>query len=123
MTRYLQMMVALVLLAGVAASAAEPTVPLFEGLGTTGRKVTTSSAEAQRYFDQGLCFLFAFNHDEAIRSFHRATSSIQIARWLGGGSRSPMDRISTSPCCHRSATSRPGSYHQGSEGRRQRNRQ
>ena len=73
MTRYLQMMVALVLLAGVAASAAEPTVPLFEGLGTTGRKVTTSSADAQRYFDQGLCFLFAFNHDEAIRSFHRAT--------------------------------------------------
>jgi tetratricopeptide (TPR) repeat protein len=67
------MMVALVLLAGVAASAGEPAVPLFEGLGTTGRKVTTSSADAQRYFDQGLCFLFAFNHDEAIRSFHKAT--------------------------------------------------
>src|SRR4029079_4501711 len=68
-----QMMVALVLLAGVAASAGEPAVPLFEGLGTTGRKVTTSSADAQRYFDQGLCFLFAFNHDEAIRSFRQAT--------------------------------------------------
>src|SRR6478672_13174418 len=72
MTRYLQMMVALVFLAGVAASAGEPEVPLFEGLGTTGRKVTTSSADAQRYFDQGLCFLFAFNHDEAIRSFRQA---------------------------------------------------
>jgi tetratricopeptide (TPR) repeat protein len=71
MTRHLRMMVALIWLAGVAA-AAEPAVPLFEGLGTTGRKVTTSSADAQRYFDQGLCFLFAFNHDEAIRSFHRA---------------------------------------------------
>jgi tetratricopeptide (TPR) repeat protein len=67
------MMVAIVWLAGVAASAGEPAVPLFEGLGTTGRKVTTSSADAQRYFDQGLCFLFAFNHDEAIRSFHQAT--------------------------------------------------
>lgn len=73
MPRYLRMMVAIVWLVGVAASAGEPAVPLFEGLGTTGRKVTTSSADAQRYFDQGLCFLFAFNHDEAIRSFHQAT--------------------------------------------------
>ena len=73
MTRFLPMMVAIVWLAGVAASAGEPAVPLFEGLGTTGRKVTTSSADAQRYFDQGLCFLFAFNHDEAIRSFRQAT--------------------------------------------------
>jgi tetratricopeptide (TPR) repeat protein len=66
------MMVAIVWLAGVSASAGEPAVPLFEGLGTIGRKVTTSSADAQRFFDQGLCFLFAFNHDEAIRSFHQA---------------------------------------------------
>ena len=47
-------------------------VPLLEGLGTNGRKITTSSREAQRYFDQGLSLLFAFNHDEAIRSFHEA---------------------------------------------------
>jgi len=47
-------------------------VPLFEGLGTNGREITTSSREAQRYFDQGLSFLFAFNHDEAIRSFRKA---------------------------------------------------
>jgi tetratricopeptide (TPR) repeat protein len=47
-------------------------VPLFEGLGTFSRKVTTSSPEAQRYFDQGLAFMYAFNHDEAIRSFRRA---------------------------------------------------
>ena len=46
--------------------------PLFEGLGSHGRQVTTSSAEAQRYFNQGLCFLYAFNHDEAIRSFQTA---------------------------------------------------
>jgi tetratricopeptide (TPR) repeat protein len=54
--------------------AAEPVArpPLFEGLGSQGRQVTTSSAEAQRYFDQGLCFLYAFNHDEAIRSFKAA---------------------------------------------------
>jgi tetratricopeptide (TPR) repeat protein len=47
-------------------------VPLFEGLGGLSRKVTTTSAEAQRYFDQGLAFLYAFNHDEAIRAFRRA---------------------------------------------------
>src|SRR4051812_11681840 len=49
-----------------------PREPLFEGLGAHGRKVTTSSPEAQRYFDQGLSFLYAFNHDEAIRSFRQA---------------------------------------------------
>src|SRR5687767_3110460 len=46
--------------------------PLFDGLGTWGRKVSTSSPDARRYFDQGLAFLFAFNHDEAIRSFREA---------------------------------------------------
>jgi tetratricopeptide (TPR) repeat protein len=46
--------------------------PLFEGLGSFSRKVTTASPEAQRYFDQGLAFMYAFNHDEAIRSFRQA---------------------------------------------------
>ena len=49
-------------------------VPLFEGLGPHRRPVTTGSAQAQKYFDQGLNFLFAFNHDEAIRSFRQATT-------------------------------------------------
>lgn len=44
----------------------------FEGTGAHSRKVTTSSSDAQAFFDQGLNFLFAFNHDEAIRSFERA---------------------------------------------------
>ena len=47
-------------------------VPRFAGLGDHGRQVTTASAEAQRFFNQGLCFLYAFNHDEAIRSFRHA---------------------------------------------------
>jgi tetratricopeptide (TPR) repeat protein len=50
-----------------------PTVPLFEGLGKHSRKVTTTSPDAQRYFDQGLAFLYAFNHDEAIRAFRQAS--------------------------------------------------
>ena len=64
---------ALLLGSGGGGFAAEgPSVPLFEGLGGLSRKVTTASPEAQRYFDQGLAFLYAFNHDEAIRAFRRA---------------------------------------------------
>jgi tetratricopeptide (TPR) repeat protein len=51
---------------------AQSTTPHFDGLGNVGRKVTTASPDAQAYFDQGLCFLYAFNHDEAIRSFEQA---------------------------------------------------
>jgi tetratricopeptide (TPR) repeat protein len=54
------------------ATAGDAQVPLFEGLGSHSRKVTTASPEAQRYFDQGLAFMYAFNHDEAIRAFRRA---------------------------------------------------
>lgn len=52
--------------------AAAPKAQLFENMGPHTRKVTTHSPEAQRYFDQGLTWMYAFNHDEAIRSFTRA---------------------------------------------------
>ncbi len=45
---------------------------LFEGLGEFHRPITTRSPQAQRYFDQGMRFLWAFNHDESTRSFARA---------------------------------------------------
>lgn len=47
--------------------------PLLVGITVYNRFVTTDSADAQRYFDQGLNLLFAFNHDEAIRSFEQVT--------------------------------------------------
>ncbi len=47
-------------------------VQLFSDLGTHRRAITTDSAQAQAYFDQGLTWMYAFNHDEAIRSFRRA---------------------------------------------------
>ena len=53
----------------------KPAEPFFTGLGTHTRKVSTTSATAQRYFNQGLAFLYAFNHDEAIRSFEAAAAS------------------------------------------------
>lgn len=47
-------------------------VPLFSNLGTLHHPITVSSALAQRYFDQGLRLVFAFNHEEAINSFREA---------------------------------------------------
>ena len=45
---------------------------LFDGLGKFHRTITTSSKEAQAYFDQGMRLLWAFNHDESSRSFAKA---------------------------------------------------
>ena len=45
---------------------------LYEGIGTSHRPISTRSRGAQRYFDQGMRFLWAFNHDESTRSFAHA---------------------------------------------------
>lgn len=50
----------------------EKNAQLLPEMGTHHHPVTTSSAEAQKFFDQGLLLLYAFNHDEAARSFKRA---------------------------------------------------
>ena len=58
--------------------------PLYDGLGSYSRKVTTNSAEAQRYFDQGLGFLHGFNHRAAIRAFQQAAEldpECAMANW------------------------------------------
>lgn len=57
---------------------------LFSGMGDHHRKVQTASVRAQRYFDQGLTWAYAFNHDEAIRSFSEAARldpNLAIAWW------------------------------------------
>ena len=58
-------------------SAPEPTAPktpLYSNLGSYRHQITTASADAQRYFDQGLTLSYAFNHAEAIRSFRQAAA-------------------------------------------------
>lgn len=45
---------------------------LMPGLGEHHHTISTKSPEAQRFFDQGLTLVFAFNHEEAARSFRRA---------------------------------------------------
>ncbi|NYF80235.1 tetratricopeptide repeat protein [Granulicella arctica] len=47
-------------------------VPLMSGLGNSHHAIRTNKPEAQRYFNQGMNYLFAFNHDEARRSFQKA---------------------------------------------------
>ncbi len=62
---------------------AKPAV-LMSGLGEHHHSVSTKNPEAQRFFDQGLIFIFAFNHDEAVRSFKRAAEldpQLAMAYW------------------------------------------
>jgi tetratricopeptide (TPR) repeat protein len=49
--------------------------PFFPGLSDYSRKITTSSELAQRYFDQGLLLLYAYNDEEAARSFQAAADA------------------------------------------------
>ncbi len=55
-----------------ASSVEKAGAPLFEGMGDFHREITTTSPEAQKYFDQGMVLAFGFNHAESIRSFRAA---------------------------------------------------
>ncbi|GHB46137.1 hypothetical protein GCM10010377_41260 [Streptomyces viridiviolaceus] len=44
-------------------------------LGAHGRPVTTSSPEAQTWFDRGLVWTYAFNHEEAVSCFEAAAAA------------------------------------------------
>lgn len=50
----------------------ERPVTLRQGIGTVHERVTTSSPEAQAFYDQGLAYLHSFVWIEAARSFHQA---------------------------------------------------
>src|ERR1700674_1883179 len=57
---------------------------LMSGYGDLHHPVSTSNPQAQQFFDQGLRQIYAFNHDEAARSFQRATEldpKLAIAYW------------------------------------------
>jgi hypothetical protein len=59
-------------------------LPLYTNLGTWHHAVKTKSARAQKYFDQGLRMVYAFNHDEAIAAFaeaERLDSTCAMAPW------------------------------------------
>ncbi|CAN5227904.1 tetratricopeptide repeat protein [soil metagenome] len=59
------------------------TAPYYN-LGSYRRPVETATAQAQLWFDRGLVWTYAFNHDEAITCFENALSldpSLAMARW------------------------------------------
>jgi tetratricopeptide (TPR) repeat protein len=80
------------------AQEAVPMAPELTGLGTIHMPVTTSVPQAQRFFDQGLRLLYAFNHSEAIRAFREAARldpGLAMAYWgqalgLGPNLNAPM---------------------------------
>src|ERR1700730_16952084 len=59
-------------------------VTLVTGLGDLHHPVSTKNPQAQQFFDQGLRFIYAFNHDEAARSFQHAAEldpRLAMAYW------------------------------------------
>jgi tetratricopeptide (TPR) repeat protein len=65
-------------------SAAAKPATMMTGLGNLHHPVATKNAQAQQFFDQGLRLIYAFNHDEAARSFRRAAEldpKLAIAQW------------------------------------------
>lgn len=74
-------------------------IRLLSGLGDWHLGITTTSEEAQRYFDQGLRLTYGFNHDDAVRSFERAAQldpQCAMCRWgiayaLGPNINLPME--------------------------------
>jgi tetratricopeptide (TPR) repeat protein len=53
-------------------SAATGRPVLYDSLGSYSYRISTASPEAQRWFDQGLRLVYAFNHHEAQRAFREA---------------------------------------------------
>jgi tetratricopeptide (TPR) repeat protein len=64
--------------------AKEHPVMLVTGLGDLHHPVSTKNPQAQQFFDQGLRFIYAFNHDEAARSFQHVAEldpKLAMAYW------------------------------------------
>jgi tetratricopeptide (TPR) repeat protein len=59
-------------------------ITIVTGLGDLHHPVSTKNPQAQQFFDQGLRFIYAFNHDEAARSFQHAAEldpKLAMAYW------------------------------------------
>ena len=81
-------------------------ISLMQRLGDLHHPVTTTNEMAQRFFDQGLTFIFAFNHDAAIRSFNRAVEydpNLAMAHWGIGLALGPNINLPVSPEAEKAA--------------------
>jgi tetratricopeptide (TPR) repeat protein len=64
--------------------AGPPAAVLERGVGEVHFAVSTKHPDAQRFFDQGMAYLYGFNHEAAIRSFQRAAQidpDLAMAQW------------------------------------------
>ena len=67
-----------------ATAKAPATVTLEPGLGDINHPVSTNNPEAQKFFNQGLSYIYAFNHAEAVNSFKQAAQldpQLAMAYW------------------------------------------
>ncbi|MCU1228674.1 MAG: Tetratricopeptide 2 repeat protein [Acidobacteria bacterium] len=87
MRLYFALVLSLACVAAVAQHPAEHAAPpptLDDGLSDLHWSVSTSNTDAQRFFDQGMRYLYAFNHEQAVRSFTHATEldpELAIGYW------------------------------------------
>jgi len=61
-----------------------PAAVLETGLGNINHPVSTNNPDAQKFFNQGLAYIYAFNHEEAIKSFKQAAQldpQMAMAYW------------------------------------------
>jgi len=81
-------------------------ISLLPKLGDLHHPVSTTNQMAQRFFDQGLTFIFGFNHDAAIRSFRRALEydpNLAMAHWGIGLALGPNINLPVSPEAEKAA--------------------
>lgn len=79
---------------------------LLDGLGNLHHAVNTRNPLAQRFFDQGLRLVYAFNHEEAVRSFKRAAEldpQMAMAYWGIGYALGPNINLDVDPERERAA--------------------
>src|SRR4051812_16003733 len=81
--RGFRILVAGIVLSVIAVAQTQP-VKLMPGFGNVQHKVSTSSDEAQKFFDQGLALCYGFNHNEGERAFRKAVEvdpKLAMAWW------------------------------------------
>ena len=93
-------------LAGATYGTEPNAISLLPRMGNLHHPVSTTNEMAQKFFDQGLTFVFAFNHDAAIRSFKRALGydpNLAMAQWGIGLALGPNINAPISPEAEKAA--------------------
>src|SRR4026208_1872505 len=87
---------------------AAPRPVLYDSLGGYSYRITTTSADAQRWFDQGLRLIYAFNHHEAQKAFLEAARLDPKCAMCFWGTAAPAGCPPSPPAPPRSAPCAPG---------------